>query len=54
MIADPRRIPNHIVATFSGEEVTVLPCKHWFHGECVVSWLKMHNTCPICRASIEN
>lgn len=19
-----------------GDEVTVLPCKHWFHGECVV------------------
>ncbi|PSR83674.1 hypothetical protein BD289DRAFT_336788, partial [Coniella lustricola] len=36
-----------------GDEVTVLPCKHWFHGECVVLWLKEHNTCPICRASIE-
>lgn len=36
-----------------GEEVTVLPCTHWFHGECVVLWLKEHNTCPICRASIE-
>jgi hypothetical protein len=37
-----------------GDEVTVLPCKHWFHGECVVTWLERHNTCPICRASIEN
>ncbi|KLU81449.1 hypothetical protein MAPG_00538 [Magnaporthiopsis poae ATCC 64411] len=37
-----------------GDEVTVLPCKHWFHGECVVLWLKEHNTCPICRAPIEN
>lgn len=36
-----------------GDEVTVLPCKHWFHGECVVLWLKEHNTCPICRTSIE-
>ncbi|KAK4450716.1 hypothetical protein QBC34DRAFT_402326 [Podospora aff. communis PSN243] len=36
-----------------GDEVTVLPCTHWFHGECVVLWLKEHNTCPICRASIE-
>lgn len=36
-----------------GDEVTVLPCKHWFHGECVVLWLKEHNTCPICRAPIE-
>lgn len=36
-----------------GDEVTVLPCKHWFHGDCVVLWLKEHNTCPICRAPIE-
>ncbi len=35
-----------------GDEVTVLPCKHWFHNECVVLWLRQHNTCPICRASI--
>lgn len=38
---------------FKGEEATVLPCKHWFHGECVTLWLKEHNTCPICRMPIE-
>ncbi|KAL2159807.1 hypothetical protein VTH06DRAFT_1940 [Thermothelomyces fergusii] len=37
-----------------GDEVTVLPCTHWYHGDCVVLWLKQHNTCPICRAPIEN
>jgi len=37
-----------------GDEVSVLPCKHWYHGECVVLWLKEHNTCPICRMPIEN
>lgn len=36
-----------------GDEAVVLPCKHWFHEECVVLWLKEHNTCPICRAPIE-
>ncbi|KAK8010379.1 hypothetical protein PG990_009344 [Apiospora arundinis] len=36
-----------------GDEVVVLPCKHWFHEECVVLWLKEHNTCPICRAPVE-
>lgn len=35
-----------------GDEVTVLPCKHWFHGECVTSWLKEHDTCPHCRQGI--
>jgi len=32
---------------------TFLPCKHWFHEDCVVLWLKEHNTCPICRTPIE-
>ncbi|EXJ64781.1 hypothetical protein A1O7_01119 [Cladophialophora yegresii CBS 114405] len=37
-----------------GQEVTVLPCNHWFHGECVISWLKEHDTCPHCRKPITN
>ncbi|KAI1487186.1 hypothetical protein F5X96DRAFT_168119 [Biscogniauxia mediterranea] len=36
-----------------GDEVIVLPCKHWFHEECVVLWLKEHNSCPVCRAPID-
>jgi E3 ubiquitin-protein ligase RNF115/126 len=35
-----------------GEEVTVLPCKHWFHHQCVSAWLLEHDTCPHCRQSI--
>jgi E3 ubiquitin-protein ligase RNF115/126 len=35
------------------QEVTVLPCKHWFHGGCVTAWLKEHDTCPHCRKPIE-
>ncbi|KAL8699262.1 MAG: hypothetical protein Q9201_006106 [Fulgogasparrea decipioides] len=35
-----------------GDEVTVLPCQHWFHGECVGAWLKEHDTCPHCRQGI--
>lgn len=34
------------------EEVTVLPCKHWFHHPCVSAWLKEHDTCPHCRKGI--
>lgn len=42
-----------IESMHKGDEVLVLPCKHWFHGECVTMWLKEHNTCPICRTPIE-
>lgn len=35
-----------------GAEVTFLPCKHWFHGDCVGAWLREHDTCPHCRQGI--
>ncbi|RMY71765.1 hypothetical protein D0863_04951 [Hortaea werneckii] len=35
-----------------GVEVTVLPCSHWFHGECIKAWLGEHDTCPHCRQGI--
>ena len=35
-----------------GDEVTVLPCNHWFHGACVGAWLNEHDTCPHCRQGI--
>lgn len=35
-----------------GTEVTVLPCKHWFHYNCIEMWLNQHNTCPHCRRPI--
>eukprot|EP01041_Mallomonas_annulata_P005206 gene5206-10421_t len=32
-----------------GEVVTKLPCTHVFHRTCVLPWLEMKRTCPICR-----
>jgi E3 ubiquitin-protein ligase RNF115/126 len=37
-----------------GAEVMTLPCNHWFHENCVVTWLKEHETCPHCRQPITN
>mmetsp|Transcript_3254 Transcript_3254/g.3597 ORF Transcript_3254/g.3597 Transcript_3254/m.3597 type:complete len:197 (-) Transcript_3254:120-710(-) len=35
------------------DKATEMPCKHLYHEECLLPWLKMHNTCPICRYEIE-
>ncbi|KXG48331.1 Zinc finger, RING-type [Penicillium griseofulvum] len=37
-----------------GLEVTVLPCTHWFHFNCIHAWLTQHDTCPHCRRSINS
>jgi E3 ubiquitin-protein ligase RNF115/126 len=33
----------------TGSEAKLLPCKHKFHGKCIMPWLELHCSCPICR-----
>jgi len=35
-----------------GETVHKLPCDHLFHENCIVPWLELHDTCPVCRKGL--
>ncbi|KAL6957107.1 E3 ubiquitin protein ligase rie1 [Sarracenia purpurea var. burkii] len=35
-----------------GTELCALPCNHNFHSACIVRWLKMNATCPLCKYNI--
>lgn len=36
-----------------GSECIGFICKHSFHAECAIAWMKIQNTCPNCRKKLE-
>ncbi|KAF1804671.1 hypothetical protein V8B55DRAFT_1446763 [Mucor lusitanicus] len=39
---------------FEAMELAKLPCNHEFHSECILHWLRLNSSCPMCRQSISD
>ncbi|KAI8081693.1 uncharacterized protein BX664DRAFT_341045 [Halteromyces radiatus] len=37
----------------SQDKVTKMPCGHYFDEGCLLPWLQLHHTCPMCRFKVE-
>ena len=56
---DPKKLEHPecsicLMEIANGQNTILLPCGHMFHDTCVTKWLKMHNTCPLCRYELQS
>lgn len=42
-------------ATFKNKDLSILPCNHKFHHDCIATWWKKvkYKSCPYCKASFD-
>jgi hypothetical protein len=43
-----------LIEISEGMDCISMPCEHIFHDKCVTHWLKIHNTCPLCRYELSD
>ncbi len=35
------------------QKIICLSCSHFFHDECIITWLRKKNQCPVCRKELK-
>merc|ERR1712154_627687 len=50
--AEEEVCPVCLVDYEDGDKIRTLPCGHYFHKDCIDSWLQNNSSCPTCRFSL--